>query len=541
MRLPTRSRYLTPAPGARRASGALRTVPLLAVAALTLAACSSGGGVEGEGLEEAPDAGASAEPGDAEASAGGTLVAAITGTPDQFDPHSTSAYASFQVLENVYDTLVVPNAEDLTFEPSLAESWETSEDGLTWTFTLREGVTFHDGSELDSADVAYSFNRIIDEQLANAFRFANVESIETPDPQTVVMNLTAPTPNLLANIGGFKGMAILPEGAAEDLDLANEANGTGPFTLESTSAGGAELAAFDGYWGDGPFVEGVEFQYVPESAAALTALRNGDIDWTDNVPPQDLAGLVDEEGVELGQVGSTDYYYLAFDLTEPPFDDVDVRRAIATAVDREAIAEAATFGAGSANQTAIPESSFFATDYAPFSGDPAEAEQLLADAGAEGLEFSLMVPATAPQAVTAAEVLASQLAEIGVTMTPDTVEEGAFLTRQGEGDFDAFSWSWIGNLDPFGYYHAQHITDGGFNFQGYSNPEVDELLTQGSTETDQDARKELYDQAVEIIVDEVSYLYYYNPDVLQAWSSDLTGYTVRPDRAINFETVELGG
>ncbi|MFC5381001.1 ABC transporter substrate-binding protein [Aquipuribacter nitratireducens] len=532
MRLQTRSRALV------RLAAATAT-------ALALAACSTGGGVEGEGLEEAPDADTDATD---EAGGGatgdaptGTLVAAITGTPDQFDPHSTSAYASFQVLENVYDTLVVPNAEDLTFEPSLAESWETSEDGLTWTFTLREGVTFHDGSEFDSADVAYSYNRIIDEQLANSFRFANVESIDTPDPQTVVLNLSAPTPNLLANIGGFKGMAILPEGAAEDLDLANEANGTGPFTLESTSAGGAEVAAFDGYWGEGPFVEGVEFRYVPESAAALTALRNGDIDWTDNVPPQDIATLEGEEGVELGQVGSTDYYYVAFDTTEPPFDDVDVRRAIATAVDREAIAEAATFGAGTANQTAIPEGSFFASDYAPFPADAAAAEQLLADAGVEDLSFEIMVPSTAPQAVTAAEVLSSQLAEIGVTATPDTVEEGAFLSRQGEGDFDAFSWSWIGNLDPFGYYHAQHLTDGGFNFQGYSNEQVDELLQQASTETDQDARKELYDQAVEIIVDEVSYLYYYNPDVVQAWSGDLSGYTVRPDRAINFDTVQLGG
>src|SRR3712207_1155703 len=128
----------------------------------------------------------------------------------------------YTTLFRSYDTLVVPNAEDLTMEPSLAESWETSEDGLTWTFTLREGVTFHDGSEFDSADVVYSYNRIIDEELANSYRFANVESVEAPDAQTVVLTLTQPTANLLALIGAFKGMAILPENAADDINLNTE-------------------------------------------------------------------------------------------------------------------------------------------------------------------------------------------------------------------------------------------------------------------------------------------------------------------------------
>ena len=193
------------------------------------------------------------------------------------------------MLENVYDTLVVPNAEDLTMEASLAESWETSEDGLTWTFTLREGVTFHDGSEFDSADVVYSYNRIIDEELANSYRFANVESVEAPDAQTVVITLTQPTPNLLALIGAFKGMAILPESAAEDLDLTTEANGTGPFELESSDASSTVLTAFEDYWGGAPGIDGVEFRYITEPAAALTALQNGEVQWTDNVPPQQIA------------------------------------------------------------------------------------------------------------------------------------------------------------------------------------------------------------------------------------------------------------
>lgn len=508
-----------------------------AALALGLAACSSGESVDAEGLEEAPEASASSD-GGLQAAPAGTLVAALANTPDQFDPHATTSQASFQVLENVYDTLVVPSAEDLSFEPSLATGWTTSEDGLTWVFTLREGVVFHDGSAFDAEDVAYSLNRIIDEELANAFGFATVASVEATGDLEVTITVTAPTPNLLANVGGFKGMAIVPSESA-GLDLATQAVGTGPFELVSTSAGGVELAAFADYWGEGPSVEGVEYRYVGESAAALTGLENGDIDWTDNVPAQSIETLADAEGVELGQTGGSDYYYMAFNQTQPPFDDVDVRRAIAFAVDREEIAEAATFGAGTVNQTAIPSESFWANDYAPFDLDTAQAEQLLADAGVEGLEFSVMVPDSDEPAVASAQVVASQLADVGVTMTVDTVETGVFLDRQGQGDFDAFSWAWVGNIDPFDFYQAQHATDASSNFQGYSNPEVDELLTQAAAETDEDARKDLYAQAEQLVVDDVSYLFYFNPDVVEAWSSSVSGYTARPDSAVNFETVAL--
>nr|WP_309229383.1 ABC transporter substrate-binding protein [Blastococcus sp. TML/M2B] len=195
-----------------------RLLALTATGTLALTACGGG---------ESVDTGGGGGGGD------NVLVAAVSAQPDQLDPHVTTAYASFQVLENVYDTLVVPDPEDLTMQPSLATEWSTSEDDLEWRFTLRDGVTFHDGSEFDSADVVYSYNRIIDEELSNSFRFQNVESVEADGPDTVVIRLTQPTPNLLERIGSFKGMAILPENAAEDLDLTTEANGTGPFELES--------------------------------------------------------------------------------------------------------------------------------------------------------------------------------------------------------------------------------------------------------------------------------------------------------------------
>ncbi len=506
-----------------------RLLPLAAAAALLLTACGGGG--------ESVDTGGGGGGGGGE---GGTLVAAVSAQPDQLDPHQTTAYPSFQVLENVYDTLVVPNAEDLTMEPSLAESWETSEDGLTWTFTLREGVTFHDGSEFDSADVVYSYRRIIDEELQNSYRFETVTAVEAPDPQTVVLRLSQPTPNLLERIGAFKGMAILPEGAADQVDLTTEAVGTGPFTLESSDASSTVLAAYEDHWGGAPSVGGVEFRYITEPAAALTALQNGEVQWTDNVPPQQIESLADDDTVELQTTPSVDYWYLSMNYARPPFDNRDVRRAISLAVDREAVAEAAWFGAAQANQTAIPEDSFFHLDYAPFERDVDQARQLLQQAGVQTpLTMGLMVTDEFPETVTAAQVIASQLDEIGVTVEIETLDFATWLDRQGQGDFDAFYLGWLGNLDPAAYYQEQHQTGGPNNYQGYSNPQVDQLLQQGAVETDEDARKQVYDQAAQIIVDDVSYLYLYNPDVVQAWAPGLEGYRIRADKAINFETVEL--
>ena len=155
------------------------------------------------------------------------------------------------------------------------------------------------------------------------------------------------------------------------------------------------------------------------------------------------------------------------------------------------------------------------------------------------LNMVMMVTDEFTETVTAAHIIASQLEPIGINVNIETLDFATWLDRQGQGDFDAFYLGWLGNLDPAAYYQEQHQTDGPNNYQKYSNPQVDQLLQQGATETDEDARKEIYDQAAQIIVDDVSYLYLYNPDVVQAWAPGLTGYQIRADKAINFESVEL--
>ncbi|HEY8526200.1 MAG TPA: ABC transporter substrate-binding protein [Acidimicrobiales bacterium] len=501
-----------------------RLFALLPPLALVAASACSGGG------EDVP----------VEGDSGGddTFVAAISAQPDQLDPHQTTAYASFQVLENVYDTLVVPSPDGSEYEPSLAEDWEVSEDGRTWTFQLRDGVTFHDGSTFDAADVVYSFDRIIDEQLGDAYKFTEVEDIVATDDSTVEFRMARPVPNLLDLIGNHKSTAILPEGAADELDLATEAVGTGPFRLTGSSADAIELEAFEDYWGEGPQVGAVEFRFVSEATTAVTGLETGEIHWTDNVPVQRIDDL-ESQDIEVGQVPSFDYWYMATNLAEEPFDRPEVREAIALALDRQAIADAAQFGLAEVNQTAIPESSGWYHDYAPYERDVDRARQLLDDAGVSDLSMGLMVTDEYPETVEVAEVIEANLSDVGISVSIETEQFSTWLDRQGAGDFDAFMLGWLGNIDPYGYYHSQHVCEGSNNYQGYCDRETDELLEQAAVEMDEDARRDLYAEAAERIVDANSYIYLYNPAVVHAWSSDVSGYEVRPDKAINLETVSI--
>ena len=497
---------------------------------------AAGGG--DETTTTAPDAGGGG---------GGVLIAAQGAEPDRLDPHLTSAFASFQVLENVYDTLVQPGP-DLAMEPALAESWEISDDNLTWTFTLRDGVTWHNGRAFVADDVVYSYNRILDPDVgaANNFRFASVESVTAPDDQTVVITLTRPTPNLLVNIGAFKGMAIIPQEIVEDGTIDTNPVGTGPFRFVSSSPDqGIVLERNPDYWraDEGlPYLDGVTFVQIPDPTVKLTNLQTGEVDWIDAVPPQQLTNLESDDAVVLERVPGGDYHYFALNQNRQPFDDVRVRQAIAMAIDRGEIAEAAQFGAATANQTAIPSGTFWSFDYAPFApADIEGARTLLDEAGVTDLTIEFLVTSDFPETVTQAQVIAAQLEPLGVSVEIRDVDFGTWLDAEAAGDFDAFMLSWIGNIDPDDFYYAQHRTDANFNFQGYSNSEVDALLDAARTETDQDARKALYDQAATIIVDEGSYIYLYNPENINAWGPQVTGYVVRGDNAVRFVETQLNG
>jgi peptide/nickel transport system substrate-binding protein len=503
----------------RPAVSAAVGVAVAAVAALT--ACSTGDRV------------------DLGAGSSGNLVAAIAGEPDQLDPQKTSAYFSFEVLENVFDTLVEPDA-NLEMRPALAESWTVSPDQLVWTFHLRRGVTFHDGSPFTADDVVYSYRRIIDQELANADKLSAVTGITAADPSTVVITLKQPTPNLLTNLGGFKGLAIVQRRNVESGEIARHPVGTGPFAFQSQKSGDSMiLKANPAYWAGAPKVSGVTFRFISEPSTALSALQAGEIDWTDSIPTQRVAQLQDDDSITLATTASNDYWYLALNEARPPWNDVRVRQAIAYAIDRDAIVQATSYGTAVANQLAIPKGNPWYTPFDAYRHDVDKAKSLLADAGAAPNSLDMLVTNEYPETVTAAQIIADNLAPLGLTVNIRTVDFATWLDEQNNGHFDMLMMGWLGNIDPDDFYYAQHHTDGSSNAQKFSNPEVDRLLDAGRVEINRNARAGDYAKAATIIADQVSYIYLYNPSVIQAWTTRLSGYEARRDGAIRFRTATL--
>jgi peptide/nickel transport system substrate-binding protein len=442
-------------------------------------------------------------------------------------------------LENVFDTLVEPDA-NLEMRPALAESWDVSGDQLVWTFHLRRGVTFHDGRPFTADDVVYSYRRIIDEKLTNVDKFSAVADVRAPDPATVVIRVNQPTPNLLTNIGGFKGMAIVSRPNVESGQIATHPVGTGPFAFAGQKSGDSiTLKANPGYWAGAPKVSGVTFRFISEASTALSALQAGEIDWTDSVPPQRVAQLRDDDSIDLAVTPSNDYWYLALNEARKPWNNVRVRQAVAYGIDRDAIVKATSYGTAAVNQLAIPEGNPWYTDYHRYAYDIDRAKALLTESGVTEADLDMLVTSEYPETVTAAQIIADNLAPLGITVHIRTVDFATWLDEQNTGKFDMLMMGWLGNIDPDDFYYAQHHTAGTSNAQKYSNPAVDQLLDAGRVETNRRARADVYAKAATIIADQVSYIYLYNPSVIQAWSTDLSGFESRRDGAIRFRSAAI--
>ncbi|MEX0953107.1 MAG: ABC transporter substrate-binding protein [Nitriliruptoraceae bacterium] len=372
----------------------------VATLALLLMACGAGGdaAVDGSGTPtpSPPDG-----PDDAHIPDTGTLVAAIGGDPDHLDPHTATSAFAFAVLENVYDTLVQPGA-DLTMEPALAESWDVSDDRLTWTFRLRAGVVFHDGTGLTAADVVASLEHVVAEG-ANGWRLDMVDTFTAVDDLTVEVALNRVAPNLLEHLGAFRGMAIAPARAIEAGVLADDPVGTGPFALASRMPGDRIVVdRFDDHWGGAAALDAVEFRVIADQTEKVAQLQAGEVDWIDTVAPEQIAVLEASDDVVVGQVAGSDHQHLALNNRRAPFDNVRVRQAIAYAIDIVAVTEAARLDAGTPNETAIPPSSTWYHEYTRFGHDPDRARRLLEDAGVRNLTIDLMVSSDFPETITAA-------------------------------------------------------------------------------------------------------------------------------------------
>ncbi|GMA14356.1 ABC transporter substrate-binding protein (plasmid) [Deinococcus metallilatus] len=468
---------------------------------------------------------------------GGTLEAAWTQEPASLDPDVSSAYSSFQILENVLDTLVTLNTRG-NIIPSLATSWKTSADGKTWTFTLRPGVKFSNGRAMTAADVVYSLNRLRDPKTGsgNAYHLSGVTSVTAPNAHTVVLTLKEARTNILGDLTSKSTGVFAREGVANKT-IATAPIGTGPFRITSYQPGvGVKLARNPYYWQAGlPYLDGIDIRVIPDEGVRRSSLVSGDVDWVMAVPPQDIPTLKKNPKLVVDSVPAFAYWYIGVNTRRKPLDQKPVRQAIAEAINRDQIVQGAMFGQAVVNQGPIPANNAFAQRYSPYTGSLDKARALLAAGRVpQGFETSIMVTTQYPETVRIAQILQAQLAALGIKASIRTLEWAQWLEEEGKGNYDLFVLNWNAMVDPGDYFYAQHRTGQGFNFTGYSNPTLDKLLDAARFSTNDAQRKALYAQINKIVVDDAPYIYLFNPYNVNAYSTAVKGYAARPDQAINF-------
>jgi peptide/nickel transport system substrate-binding protein len=504
---------------------------------------------------------------------------------DNLNPFKGITAAAYETWALMYDTLTGYAAEDFSPVPRLAESWEQSEDGLTWTYQVREGVTFHDGEPLTADDVAYTFNRVMDGQLEQTnygSYVQQIESVEATDDTTVVMTLKNPTP-LMERLA----IPILPEHIWSEIDdedvrqYTNEPDadppggvGSGPFIL--TEAREGQFYRFEAnpdYWAGAPNIAGVEYRLYRNADAMVQALKNGEIDFADDLDANIFAAL---EGTEDIEARSSVYYgfnYLTFNggaaLTDgtpigtghPSLKDPQVRLAIHYAVDKEALVDRTLDGRGSPGTTVIPPLyPEHAEPEDPVTYDVDEANRILDEAGyargADGtmpdgsdpLVYQLYARQNSETSQTTIKFLQSWLEAIGIDSNAETVSEGRLYEIAGEGTFDMYEWGWVVEPDPdyqlstFTCRQFSYDDNGtiyaGLNDSFYCNEEYDDLYEQQATETDREARTEIVKQMQLMAYDANAYIVTQYYDYLQAYRTDrFTGFVPQPepDGAILFQ------
>ncbi|WP_082233142.1 ABC transporter substrate-binding protein [Halobacillus massiliensis] len=464
---------------------------------------------------------------------GGTLTITDLSEGQSLDPHVVTDAASMRYIENMYSTLFRYKAGAYgEVEGELVEDYDVSEDGLTYTFTLHDGVTFHNGDDLTSEDVKYSIERIIDNEVRKA-QFDALESIETPSDTEVVINLTepvAPFLTFLANpMNAIVNQTIVEE---NDGDLSNADAGSGAFQLVNWSKDQEMvLEKFDDYFKEGkPYLDEVVWRSIPDETARSTAIRNGEVDIVLQAEPKDITTLEEAEGVKVEMIDGSYWEYLGLNTDSGPLAEKEVRQAIAWAIDRSAINDAVKFGEATPLLNGpIPESHWAHAEEDIYpEPDLDKAQELLEQAGyGDGLELELIVGTNQYQ-IDAAQVIKQQLSEAGITVDVQSSEDSVFFEALGSGDFEMTVVGWVGFVDPDEFLYNIFHTDGMYNQQGYSNPEVDELLEQGRAELDQEKRKEIYDEAQALISEDAPMAFLYVNPQITAMRDHVKGFDVNP-------------
>ncbi|NLX09974.1 MAG: ABC transporter substrate-binding protein [Chloroflexi bacterium] len=461
------------------------------------------------------------------------LIMARAADTTGLDPHTQTAFASLRLLELIYEPLVQLDA-DLNLVPGLAESWEFSEDATTLTFNLRQGVTFHDGSVFNAADVQATFERILAEETGSATRanLLSIESIETPDDYTVVLNLSQPDVPLLTALATVNA-AIASSDVIAGGDFATDVIGTGPFMLESWKPEETTiLNANPNWWGEGPFVDGIEMRVIPDEASILAALRAGTIDFALLNDPLIATLLIGDENIILNRAISISYHVLQLNAANEPLDKLEVRQAISCAVDRQEVLDTASLGEGQViGPLTIPAYMLPLSEFFCYEQDVERARELMAQAGLED-GFTLKVIAAnaePPTALSEAQTIQEQLAAIGIEVEIEPLELSVYVDRWLAADFDAAVALNGGRPDPYTMYARYWTRGGNLNtVVGYIDDTVDQLMAEGQAETDPLRRLEIFSEFQKHLVEMAPWVWLYTGYEYTAQQPYVSGFIPMP-------------
>lgn len=456
------------------------------------------------------------------------------------DPRLATDVPSFERIGVLMEPLVV-YGHDLSLEPRLATSWQFSDDGLTLSFTLRQGVKFHDGRDFTSADVKDTFEWVLDEAhgAQNRPLYTDIASIDTPDDHTVIMNLSAANSFLLNNIAR---MPIVPAGSGDA--FGDNPVGTGPYQfVELVRDDRLVVRKFAQYWGGEPSIELIVFRPIPEDATRLLAFEAGELDLMQAQPvPRELPRLEADDRFVVDRAPGTGYTYLGMNNKSGALSNVLVRQAISYLIPRDAVVARILNGIGQPGINMLsPEMSWFNPNTERYEYNPEKAAQLFAQAGVEEGTTIRLHTNENPVRIQVAEILGFELSQVGVNLDITIEEFGAFLDRvQTTDDFDLFILGWSGQLDPDRAMLRQFTTTGSANYSFYSNPRVDELLEAGRLvdPTSQESI-DIYQEAQAIILDEAPMAFVNYTEEIALMHPYIGGWKVHPYGAATFQDAHL--
>ena len=488
------------------------------------------------------------------------LVVGQIAEPKSMDPHVATATNDFRILVNVYDGLLRYKDGTLEVEPALAQSWDVSEDGRTYTFRLREGVSFHDGSPFDAEAVKFNFERMLKEDHPHhdtgpfplAFFFSSVETVEAPDPRTVRFQLSEPYAPFLSNLAYPTGLIVSPAAVEEHgADYGRHPSGTGPFQFalwESNRQ--VALERNEGYWDGAPALRGVVFRPITDANARLSEMLAGGMDLMVEVPPDNLKLFREDQQFVIHEQAGPHLWFLILNTREPPFDDVRMRQAVNYAIDKESLVEDVLQGTATVAAGPIPEAFTWAynEEVEPYPHDPDKARELIEAAGhGDGVEAVFYVTEGGSgmlEPVAMGTAIQADLAQVGIDARIETYEWNTFLDRVNPGlagKAAMAEMAWMTNDPdtlPFLALRSDAMPDqGGFNAGYYSNPEVDELLAAARRSTDQEERARLYRELQRIVHDDAPWAFVASWKQNAVTTAGVSGFRLQPSFLLHLKDV----